>query len=108
MRHIILIVAVIYINSINADPVKSYNGYTVERITPNTNAELDYLRELERTENELDFWTSPVGLNIPVDIMFPPHLKRMFSSILRTKSITKSELISDVGRSLKSKEKHQK
>jgi carboxypeptidase A1 len=101
MRHILVLVAVIYINSLyielNADPIKSYDGYTVQRFTPTTKEQLEYLRQLEQTENELDFWTSPTALNVPVDIMFSPHLNNMFSKIFNIKSITKSELISDVG-----------
>merc|ERR1711976_118189 len=52
-------------------PRKSYEGYKVIEVTPTTEHQLKTLQKM-RNNIELDFWTEPRGLGLPVMIMVAP------------------------------------
>jgi len=85
------ILSVILVNG-----VQHYDGYTVLRLIPRTETQLNYLRELERNVVELDFWKGPSYLNRAVDVMVPPHLNHTFDRILQSRSFDKTVMIADV------------
>ena len=99
------------------DGIRHYDGYSVLRLVPRTQTQLNYLRELEenvievsdysihllvlllfftKISQKLDFWRGPSYLNRPVDVMVPPHLNHTFDKIFNKRSFDKTVLINDL------------
>lgn len=77
-----------------------YDKYQVFRLVPEDNEQLQALRKLERETHELNFWTDARGLNIPVDVMVPPHLLSEFHSAVRKNKLNSEVFIPDVQKAI--------
>ncbi|CAG2163160.1 unnamed protein product, partial [Oppiella nova] len=62
--------------------IRHFNGYSVIRLIPETESQLNYLRQLENNALDLDFWRGPSYLGRPVDVMIPPQLNHTFQQKL--------------------------
>lgn len=81
---------------------RSFQGYTVLRVTPSTDEQVQFLRSLEANhDRDLDFWSHPRQVNHPVDIMVAPQKKESFVQTLEEKNIPKDVMMSNVGTALK-------
>jgi murein tripeptide amidase MpaA len=96
---LIAVFLILGLNSIFCEKFR-YNGYTVLRIRPQTQQQLDYLKDLSENNFELDFWTYPSIINRTVDLMVPPHLKQSIDGVFRQKSYNFQTMIDDVERLL--------
>jgi len=77
-----------------------YDKHQVFRLVPADNEQLEALRKLEKETQELNFWTGVRGLNIPVDVMVPPHLLREFHSAVRKNKLNSEVFIPDVQKAI--------
>ncbi|KDR22871.1 Zinc carboxypeptidase A 1 [Zootermopsis nevadensis] len=77
-----------------------YDRHQVFRLVPEDKHQLQALRDLEEQAQELDFWTSPRGLNTSVDIMVPPHLLRDFYNMVRKNNLKTKIFIKDVQKAI--------
>lgn len=73
-----------------------YDKHQVFRVVPVDKEQLQALRNLEQENQGLNFWASVRGLNMPVDIMVPPHLLRDFHSAVRRNNLNSDLIIPDV------------
>lgn len=77
----LLVFFAIAASSIIADQV-SYENYQVFRVTPRNQEAAALLHDLEENHVEYDFWTRVVAVDVPVDVMVPPHLKEEFHNFI--------------------------
>jgi len=77
-----------------------YDKHQVFRLVPTNNEQLEVLRKLEKETQELNFWTGVRGLNIPVDVMVPPHLLKEFHSAVRKNKLNSEVFIPDVQKAI--------
>jgi len=77
-----------------------YDKHQVFRLVPTNNEQLEVLRKLEKETQELNFWTGVRGLNIPVDVMVPPHLLKEFHSVVRKNKLNSEVFIPDVQKAI--------
>lgn len=75
----------------------SYDGYTVVRLTPKTQSQLEYLHNLAMTTTELDFWTYPTAIGATVDVMLSPEQQQSYRPLFQGLEMEKDVLIKDVG-----------
>ncbi|XP_054165083.1 zinc carboxypeptidase A 1-like [Oppia nitens] len=96
-KSITFLVILLYICLTNGiHGIRHYDGYSLIRLIPETKAQLIYLRQLEESVTELDFWKSPSQVSQSVDILIPPHLNHTFNFMFNKKSFKKSVLINDL------------
>lgn len=58
-----------------------YTGHKVVSLVPQTKEQLHLLRSLRKQYTELDFWTEPRAIGIPVHIRLSPKMQETFSSL---------------------------
>lgn len=73
-----------------------YDGFKVYRVVPRSQGQLEALRMLEQYHLGYYFWSEVVGVDIPVDIMVPPHLSEEFSDLLKLQQLESSVSIENV------------
>jgi len=72
----------------------SYEGYTVFRVTPKTQLQLDYLKSLEF--EQVDFWQECTAIGRHCDIMMSPESQTLFTGHLANLGIETKILMQDV------------
>ncbi|PIK62491.1 putative carboxypeptidase A2-like [Apostichopus japonicus] len=78
---------------------KSYDGYSVYRITPRTEHAGNVIQELSENVNfgqSLDFWHESRNLGDPTDVMVPPRYKALVEDFLRRRHMEFSLLVENV------------
>lgn len=80
--------------------VKSYNGYSVVRVIPQTNMQLEYLRDLEQEmaleSSPIEFWKLGCCVGTPSDVMVGPISSYWFMNQLTKLGMEPNVLIDDV------------
>ncbi|GIY20000.1 carboxypeptidase A2 [Caerostris darwini] len=80
-------------------PQQHYVGYSVFRIVPIDEEDLENLRALVNNEDmKLDFWKEPTAVNQAVDVMVPPEQVPFLEQYLISKRIPRTLLMFDVER----------
>lgn len=85
-----------------------YDKHQVFRLKPADHKQLEALRKLEKETQGLKFWTGVRGLNIPVDVMVPPHLLRDFHNEVRKNKLKSEVFIPDVQKAIDNERPKQK
>lgn len=80
MRVLALLLATSVALSLASEKVR-FDNYSVYRVTPSSEQQLQILKELEALGG-YSFWSEVGKVNAPVDIMVPPHLKSDFKDVL--------------------------
>ncbi|KAG8181973.1 hypothetical protein JTE90_014353 [Oedothorax gibbosus] len=81
---------------------KSYDEYSLFRITPKNQSHLDYLSNLSKTTSgEYDFWLLTTSVNHPADVMIAPPVKQGLIRYLNTVKMPFSVLIDNIGEKIK-------
>lgn len=82
---------------------RSYLGYSVYRVRPQTGEQLRHLEALaanvtgvESDHSLLDFWQYPAGLDRDVDVMVAPDARDGFIRYLRAANLAPALMIPDV------------
>lgn len=73
-----------------------YDNFTVHRVTPAEESQVEALRKLEEFNTAYSFWTDVRGINAPVDIMVPPHLANDFQDFLSLQHLSSEVFIENV------------
>ncbi|XP_054710436.1 carboxypeptidase B-like [Uloborus diversus] len=95
-----VICLLVVINSVHAVEINtSYDGYSLFRITPQTDTQLQHLLKLNaNTSSGLDFWLRSTAVNNSADVLVAPSAKEPLLKDLRDLKITFKILIQDVGK----------
>lgn len=82
---------------------RSFDGFSVLRLNPDTREKLDFLVQLEKDfDNDLsyyqklDFWSRPRAINNSVDLMVAPDLRDDIQRMFRTNNFPVERVIDDV------------
>lgn len=78
-----------------------YFGYKVFRATPKDMQQVLLLDKLSQNEDKFDFWTSPRGVNKPVDIMAKPSDIEELKSFLTTIKVPFNVMIDNVNENIR-------
>lgn len=74
-----------------------FDNYTVYRITPNNQDDLNILKEWEyRGNEELNFWSPVTAIDSPVDLMVAPNVKSDIEKLIRLNGMKSVMLIKNV------------
>lgn len=80
---------------------KSYDGFSLVRITPKTQQQLDYVLRLNANSTiGLDFWLRTTAVNRSADVMVPPESTEVLLD-MPARSIHFEYLITDIGKILR-------
>lgn len=74
----------------------TYNNYKVYRLTPQTEAQVELIRQLEQFSDAYSFWAEPSRPNRPVDVMVAPHKIPDFIELLNNEGISYELYIQNV------------
>lgn len=74
----------------------SYHNYKVHKVTPQTEAHVKVLRNLEERNAGFSFWSDIQGVGKPVHIMVPPHQKLIFQDIVAYNELEVEVYMDDV------------
>lgn len=74
----------------------TYENHKVYRITPKTKEAAELLHDLEENHTGFDFWTGVKAVDVPVDVMVPPHFKEEFDHLLENVAVDMNVFIEDV------------
>ncbi|KAE8616770.1 hypothetical protein XENTR_v10008883 [Xenopus tropicalis] len=93
MKGILALLALV----VAASSLENFSGQQVLRIFPTDEAQVNLVRALEDEEYlQLDFWTSPSRVLLPIDIRVPLHHLQSVKVYLESNSIQYSIMIHDV------------
>ncbi|XP_071590335.1 carboxypeptidase A1-like [Heliangelus exortis] len=93
MRSLVLLAALVAV----AAGTETFVGHQVLRIVPTTAEELQKVQELQDLEElQLDFWLSPHGLGLPVDVRVPFPSLQPLKAHLEANGVSYSIMIEDV------------
>jgi len=90
-----LCIALLGLVALSVGTKVNYDGYTVLRITPQTEEERQVLLDLDKNNPGLVFWKHVRAVGLPVDIMVPPHLQAMMEEFTG-QGIMSHTMVSDV------------
>ncbi|PNF39276.1 Zinc carboxypeptidase A 1 [Cryptotermes secundus] len=74
----------------------TYDKYQVRRVVPESQEQLEVLRDLEKNSNGLSFWVGPSRVQKAVDIMVPPHMLPQFDEIMASLNLRSEVYIKNV------------
>jgi len=77
------------------DVVVDYTGHKVLAVTPQTKQQLDILVALRTGNPDLDFWTEPRRVGIPVHIRLSPAMQKVFPSFFALMGYTPDAVVID-------------
>ncbi|XP_049808637.1 zinc carboxypeptidase-like [Schistocerca nitens] len=83
-----------------------YDGHRVYRVQPASSRHVAILQEIQRRYPQLDFWTQPVAISRPVDVMVPPDLQEQITETFNGYAISYSIFIGDVQRLIDNESPH--
>ena len=82
---------------------KSFSGFSVLRMTPDTDGKVKFLKSLAYNfdtdvsfQDKIDFWRRPKDVNYTVDLMVSPDVKEDIRRLLKEQEVNHREMISDV------------
>ncbi|XP_063967817.1 carboxypeptidase B-like [Lytechinus pictus] len=82
---------------VSAYAAKSYSGYQVLRITPQSEDDLTVLSMIEKSISDMvDFWKTPRSVGIPVDIMVSSEYREVITRFIQTRGLQVEVMIDDV------------
>ncbi|XP_026494162.2 uncharacterized protein LOC113399282 [Vanessa tameamea] len=93
-----IIVLTLLIISVNAEKI-SYEGYSLYKVTPETENDLILLKDLQR-KGVGEFWEDSFYKNYEMRIMVPKENKILFNSMLEKSGMVADETIKDLQRAI--------
>ncbi|XP_072033949.1 carboxypeptidase B-like [Amphiura filiformis] len=96
--YLVLFLSLAAVTAYTFSPSERHYGSQVLRITPQNEADLEWLRDFERNyENALDFWQGPTRLlNRGVDVWVPKSMIRQIRELLLENEMQFNVMIPDV------------
>lgn len=73
-----------------------YDDYALYKVHPDTEDQVDFLKDLHENDDDLNFWVPPSQPGQFVSVVSPPEKRKEFEHVLSKRSIFSELMLSNI------------